>query len=193
MCPETAFPLNDPKALENLHGSALDGMARVLAEKLSAFMDSNPGVKPDPCQLYDMLRVALDDAVLAGRREYAVAAKDARAALMLLVSASNISLNSFDAARPSFREDRMLSTENVARILNMSRPYIVKLADSGKLGAIEKTAGGQRRIPVAAVEAYRSARQAKSRKALEELATTSEEACLYGATAGQTEEKDGSA
>ncbi|MGQ7935260.1 helix-turn-helix domain-containing protein [Paraburkholderia sp. D1E] len=190
MLPDAAFHLIDPKALENLHQSALDGMARVLAEKLSEFIDANPGVKPNHFQLHDMLKVALDDAVLAGRREHAVAARDARAALMLLLSASNISTQIFDAARPSLKQDRMLSTENVAQILNVSRPYVVKLADSGKLGAIEKTEGGQRRIPTATVEAYRSDRQAKSRKALEDLAATSDEARLYDATAGQSDGKD---
>lgn len=187
---DTSFHLNDLKALENLHQSALDGMARVLAEKLSEFMDANPGVKPAPFQLHDMLKVALDDAVLAGRREHAVAARDARAALMLLLSISNFSPQIFDAARPSLREDRMLSTENVAQILNVSRPYVVKLADSGELGAIEKTEGGQRRIPAAAAETYRSERQAKSRKALEDLATTSEKSRLYDARASQSNGKD---
>jgi excisionase family DNA binding protein len=109
---------------------------------------------------------------------------------MPLLSASNISTQIFDAARPSLKEDRTLSTENGAQILNVSRPYVVKLADSGKLGAIEKTKGGQHRIPAAAVEAYRRERKAKSRKALEGLAATSEEARLYDATAGQTDGKD---
>ncbi|SFU25530.1 helix-turn-helix domain-containing protein [Paraburkholderia aspalathi] len=190
MLPDPAFHLFEPKAVEGLYQSALDGMARVLAEKLNEFTDANPGVKPDHFQLHDMLKVALDDAVFAGRREHAVSARGARAALLLLLSASNISTQIFDAARPSLTEDRMLSTENVAQILNVSRPYVVKLADSGKLGAIEKTEGGQRRIPAAAVEAYRSERQAKSRKALEDLAATSEEGRLYDATAGQIDGKD---
>jgi excisionase family DNA binding protein len=96
----------------------------------------------------------------------------------------------FDAVRPAVPDSRMLSTEEVAKILNVSRPYVVKLADSGKLGAIEKTEGGQRRIPAAAVKTYRSERQAKSRKALEDLAATSEEGRLYDATAGQIDGKD---
>ena len=50
MLPDAAFHLIDPKALENLHQSALDGMALVLAEKLNEFMDANPGVKPDHLQ-----------------------------------------------------------------------------------------------------------------------------------------------
>jgi excisionase family DNA binding protein len=190
MHPGTAFHLDDPQALENLHRAALDGMARVLAGKLSEFMDANAGVKPDRFQLRDMLKIALDNAVLAGRRENAIAARDARAALMLLLSVSDISTQFFDTARPSLREGRMLSTEDVAQILNVSRPYVVKLADSGKLGTIEKTEGGQRRIPAAAAEAYRSERQAKSRKALEDLATTSEKGHLYDAIAGQTNGKD---
>jgi hypothetical protein len=63
---------------------------------------------------------------------------------MLLLSANNISTQIFDAARRFLKEDRTLSTENVAQILNVSRPYVVKLTDSGKLGVIEKTEDGQR-------------------------------------------------
>lgn len=82
------------------------------------------------------------------------------------------------------KQGQMLSTGDVAEILNVSCPYVVKSADSGKLGMIEKTADGRRRIPAAAVKAYRSKRQIQNREALADLAATSQEAGLYEATAG---------
>ena len=48
-----------------------------------------------------------------------------------------------------------VSTVEAAKILNMSRPYVIMLCDAGKLGPIEVTDGGHRRIPRDAVERYR--------------------------------------
>ncbi|MFM0126712.1 helix-turn-helix domain-containing protein [Paraburkholderia sediminicola] len=86
----------------------------------------------------------------------------------------------FDAARPAVPDDRMLSTKDVAKILNVSRPFVVRLADAGKLGVVEKTEAGQRRIPAAAVETYRSEQEAKAHDALAQLGAISQEAGLYG-------------
>jgi excisionase family DNA binding protein len=77
-----------------------------------------------------------------------------------------------------------LDIENVAKILNVTRSYAVKLVDSGKLDLVEKAGGKRRRISATAVEAYRSERNARSRKALQELAATSQKAAPYDATPG---------
>jgi excisionase family DNA binding protein len=82
-------------------------------------------------------------------------------------------------------DERMLSTADVAKILNVSRPYVVKLADAGLLGVIERTAGARRRISSDAVDTYQKKRQTESCKALRELAEDSQAACLYGQR-GQT-------
>jgi len=187
---ETETSIHDPLGLEQLRVQALAGMGWVLAEQLTEFIARNPGVPPDPFQMYDMLVVALDDAVLLGRGQYAHDSAGARAALMLLVSASNVSTKIFDAARPPLGEDRMLSTEDVAKILNMSRPYVAKLADSGKLGDVQRTEGGQRRISAAAAENYRKERQIQSRKSLDELAAISQDLGLYS-TPGKSSPKEG--
>lgn len=83
----------------------------------------------------------------------------------------------FDAAST---DGRMLPIEEVADILNVSRPFVVRLADAGKLGVVEKTEAGQRRIPAAAVETYRSEQEARARDAPAELAAISQGAGLYG-------------
>lgn len=171
----------DSLALKNLHGAALEGMASVLARKVEEFLRANPEMKPGPAEMLEMLAVALDDAVLVGTGEFAETSKDARAALLLLLSASNVTTRIFEAARPSAPDNRMLSTEEAAKALNVSRPYVIKLADSGKLGVVERTEGSHRRIPAAAVHAYREQRQTESREAMQELVAVSQEARLYDA------------
>lgn len=189
---DTMNPVRDLLDLENLRSQALAGMGRVLAEKLSEFMDRNTGVKPDPLQLQEMLKVALDDAVLVGRGETATSSAEARAALLLLISLSNVSTRIFEAPRSSVVEDRWLSTEDVARILNASRPYVVKLADAGRLGDVQRTEGGQRRILATAVEIYRNERKTQSRKALEELSAISQEVSSPGSRRNESNLPDSS-
>lgn len=55
----------------------------------------------------------------------------------------------------SIEASSLLSTVEAARILNTSRPYVTMLCDAGKLGPIELTEGGHRRITREAVERYR--------------------------------------
>jgi excisionase family DNA binding protein len=74
---------------------------------------------------------------------------------------------------------RMLSIQEIADILNVSRPFAVVLADSGKLGVVETGEDGQRRIPAAAIETYRTEQEARARDALAGLAAISQGAGLY--------------
>ncbi|WP_408407360.1 helix-turn-helix domain-containing protein [Paraburkholderia sediminicola] len=80
---------------------------------------------------------------------------------------------------PPEPDDQMLSTEDVAKILNVRRQYVVTLADSGKLSVVTRANDGQRRIPAAAVEACRTEQMTRSRNALDELAVISQAAGLY--------------
>ncbi|WP_408501038.1 helix-turn-helix domain-containing protein [Paraburkholderia xenovorans] len=72
----------------------------------------------------------------------------------------------------------MLSIEEIADILKVSRPFAVTLADAGKLGVVE-TGDGQRRISAAAVGTYCNEQRAKARHALDELSAISQGAGLY--------------
>ena len=84
----------------------------------------------------------------------------------------------FDAANAY---DRMLSTGEVATILNVSRPYVVRLADSGQLGAVKRKADGRRLIPAEAVKDYGGKQNSNAAIALSELAVISQKAGLYDA------------
>ncbi len=54
--------------------------------------------------------------------------------------------------------DALISTADAAQRLDVSRPYIAMLCDTGKLGEIVRTEGGHRRIRTSALDAYLAAR-----------------------------------
>lgn len=66
-----------------------------------------------------------------------------------------------------------LTTQEAADILNVSRPHLVKLLESGEL-PFHKT-GKHRRVRFEALMTYKEQRQAQSERALEELARQAQE------------------
>jgi excisionase family DNA binding protein len=66
-----------------------------------------------------------------------------------------------------------LSTEQAAEILNVSRPFVAKLVDEGKLPA--RKVGRNRRIRLEDLMAYKKRDDAAREKALAELAALSQE------------------
>lgn len=70
-----------------------------------------------------------------------------------------------------------MTPNEVATFLGVSRGYVTKLLDAGMLPFHE--VGSHRRIPSAAVAAYKAVQQAKSRAAMDELVRVSEELGLY--------------
>jgi excisionase family DNA binding protein len=70
-----------------------------------------------------------------------------------------------------------LTTQQAADILNVSRPYLIKLLEDG---AIPFTmTGSHRRVPLAALLVYKQQHEARQRAALDELTRLSQEYGLY--------------
>ena len=69
-----------------------------------------------------------------------------------------------------------LTPNEAADILNVSRPFVIKLLDEG---ALPFRMVGSHRIPYADVVAYKRDQRARSRTAMTELVRLSEEMCLY--------------
>ena len=63
----------------------------------------------------------------------------------------------------------MLSTQQAADQLNVSRPYVVKLVDDGVFQGVERTQAGHRRIPAAEVERVRQDMRVSRRAALKRV------------------------
>jgi excisionase family DNA binding protein len=73
--------------------------------------------------------------------------------------------------------DKELTTQEAADVLNVSRPYLVKLLDEGKIPFVKT--GTRRRIQLAEVMAYKRIRDAERRRGLDELTRLSQEYGLY--------------
>ena len=71
-----------------------------------------------------------------------------------------------------------LTTQQAAELLNVSRQYVVRLVDEGKLPAAKT--GTHRRLRLADVLAYKSVRDAERRDALNEIARIGQEQRVGG-------------
>lgn len=74
-----------------------------------------------------------------------------------------------------------MSVAEVAKLLNVSPTYVLRLIADGKLTAVMNT-DGTRSVDRADAEAYRLRAKGRARKALEELGRASQEAGLYKKT-----------
>ena len=72
---------------------------------------------------------------------------------------------------------RDLTTQQAADLLNVSRPYLIQLLDSGTIP--HHMAGTHRRVPLDALLAYRREEQKRRRELLRELTQLSEEWGMY--------------
>jgi excisionase family DNA binding protein len=64
---------------------------------------------------------------------------------------------------------KYLTTEQAAKVLNVSRPYVVGLADAGTLKGVMRTGANHRRIPEAEVLRMRELMHNQMRKGIEEI------------------------
>ena len=74
--------------------------------------------------------------------------------------------------------ERLLTTQQVADALSVSRPFVVKLIDGGQLPA--HLVGTHRRVRASDLAKYRERRRQKSAAAMDELVALTEEMGLYG-------------
>lgn len=69
------------------------------------------------------------------------------------------------AAGPS-----MLTTQEAADLLNVSRPYVAQLVDGGRFQGVQRTQSGHRRIPLVEVERVQQEMRSVRRAALDSMA-----------------------
>ena len=71
---------------------------------------------------------------------------------------------------------RMLTTQQAAAALNVSRAYVLQLVATNAFGGVVFTKGHHRRIPQTEVERVRKSMQSSMRKAIDEIARITEDA-----------------
>ncbi len=81
-------------------------------------------------------------------------------------------------------DDTLLTTQQAAEILNISRPCLYRLLDADEIPFVR--VGTHRKLYLADVEALRERRRNESRKALISIATLNEECDDYGYDYGET-------
>ena len=170
-------------------GSALDiafsGMAQSVGERLSVALTKWIRTRKTlkRAEIQKELAVALS-AVLADEFLFRLAtddksARQRRAAVMALLSAAEFPGTTFSVI--AREDDELLTSEQAAELLHVSRTHVNKLMDSGALKNVLKTEGGHRRVPKASVMAYRADSKARQAKGLKRMTEASQELGLYEA------------
>jgi excisionase family DNA binding protein len=81
--------------------------------------------------------------------------------------------------------DPLLSSEEAAKLLHVSRTHINMLIDSGKLGQVTRTEGGHRRIARTAVLKYKAESKLRRAKGVNAMVEATERLGLYDAEAAE--------
>jgi excisionase family DNA binding protein len=144
---------DDPDSMPVARPRAKTAAGAWLAKATQGFISATVRIRRD----------GIDRKVLV---EYAPDPEDSTALLLRLRLASD------DELPPSGKtpNDEMMTTQEAADILNVSRPYVVKLIDTQALKGVKITAGGQRRVPRAEVERVHAQMRAVTDRALTEAA-----------------------
>jgi len=81
--------------------------------------------------------------------------------------------------------DPLLSSEEAAKLLHVSRTHINMLIDSGKLGQVNRTEGGHRRIARTAVLKYKAKSKLRRARGVNAMVEATERLGLYDAEAAE--------
>jgi excisionase family DNA binding protein len=166
-------------------------MAKALSALLTAKLKknvTNSATKADAIHrlLTDDMLVMLEEVffrgLLAANHERA---RQQRAILMHLLSTADVkrlspglAVSAFSAAAAQGEED-VVTSEEAATLLHVSRTHINSLVEAGKLGPVSLTEGGHRRISKAAVLGYKAGSKQRQGQGLKMMTEASQRLGLY--------------
>lgn len=135
-------------------------LAQRAARRIGEYLTTHPGADPVTIQG----ELAGDDALVVPREAAVLLAQ----VLGYLANGEDVHL---------LPDSAELSTQRAADLLNVSRPYLIKLLDAGEIP--HRLVGTHRRIRYKDLREYRSRDDMKRRQAADELTQLSEELGLY--------------
>ena len=91
-----------------------------------------------------------------------------------------------DVAPATVEDDELLTSQDAAKLLHVSRTHMNMLIDTGKLGAVSITDGGHRRIARSVVLAHKKRAKARQVLGLAEMVGTSARLGLYAGEIANT-------
>jgi len=138
--------------------------------------------RAEPARGVPMFELSFDvEPVVSVVRRHVKLSKEADEAitheLVELLGGAIVQLRTTEHKAPARKEDPLLTTEQAARLVGVSRPYMAKLIDSGAVELHQKV-GNQRRVLRSAVTRWQEAERARQARALKRLAEDLDEEIL---------------
>lgn len=126
-----------------------------------------------PAHTFPMFELSFDvEPVVSIVRRHVNLSKEADEAitheLVEMLGSATVQLRTTDHKAAAREDDHVLTTEQAAQLVNVSRPYMVKLIDTGAVQLYQKV-GNQRRVLHSAVTRWQNNEQMRQAKALKRL------------------------
>jgi excisionase family DNA binding protein len=186
------MPTNTSATLRDVRGAS-DTLAAQIADvvrsltgrRLEDTRASRKAAKGASAQ--QLVKLAMNSIVQSLLIDDAVAQRQ-RTVLAQLLLTANLLKSGANESLPALggeADDPLLSSEEAAKLLHVSRTHINMLIDLGKLGQITRTEGGHRRIARTAVLKYKAESKLRRAKGVSAMVEATERLGLYDAEAAE--------
>jgi excisionase family DNA binding protein len=181
------MPANIPATLRDVHGPS-DALAAQIADAVRSLTgrmleDVSASKQARRVSAPQLMKQVMASIVQSLLLDDAVAQRQRMVLAQLLLTANLRKTGVPAALRSSSLDDEaddpLLSSEEAAKLLHVSRTHINMLIDSGKLGEITRTVGGHRRIAKTAVLKYKAESKQRRARGFDVMVESSERLGLY--------------
>ena len=167
---------------------ALETLAASLTARVSSFIAAQVKVHSSDAAMRKSLKAfmpsLLEREFTRGLLEDEQGVRERRAMLVHVLTTADVHALRLDpleaGSKAKAREDdESLTSEEAAELLHVSRTHLNGLLDTGSIPGMSRTEGGHRRIPKAAVLAYKEVSKQRQARGLEAMAVASQGLGLY--------------